>query len=52
MNRHQMVNQFHFTPKKTYKKKDYVPLIERDDWDGKVEVLKPTTWVVRPPHKA
>ena len=27
--------------KKKYDKKDYVPLSERDDWDGKVEVLRP-----------
>ena len=26
---------------KKVKKSEYVPLDERDDWDGKVEVLKP-----------
>ena len=26
--------------KRYYDKNDYVPLTERDDWDGKVEVLK------------
>ena len=44
-------NQFHFTPKKTYSSKDYVPLTDRGDWDGKVIVLTPTRSIARPPHK-
>ena len=26
--------------RKGFEREDYVPLSERDDWDGKVEVLK------------
>ena len=56
MNRKQMrgmiSSQFHFSPKQTYYKKDYIELKDRDDWDGRVIVLQPTRSVVRPPHKA
>lgn len=48
-----MINsQFHFTPKKTYRKRDYVPLEQRGDWDGKVEVLRPVGNVPRPAYKS
>ena len=45
-------SQFHFTPKKTYSKKDYVELKDRSDWNGRVIVLRPVIHKPRPPHKA
>ena len=37
---------------KDYKSKDYVPLAEREDWDGKVEVLPTFKHDLEPQKKA